>query len=318
MDFGSFTTDDLLAALPPAEDDLWELKSAVLLEKQRRGELKKELGKQVSAFANSGGGNLVFGVSDARELETCEQSVGRQSMKDFLATMVEQSVEYPIRCFQVYRIPFKNDPDNSVFMVAIEDSPAAPHQAKEERIYFYRIDGHSKPAPHFHIELLRNRMTKAVLQIVDTDYVLQGAEYRGECPRLTVALKVTVENQSLQSATNWGVHIKHCREDYRWTVGHEDKALTQGVCIHGEQPVLLPSERATVTVHITGQSSPYHGMRPILGFVKLWEQFGVHIRALSQNHAAEEHFYGWRGVAQGLIAQRRLEQEIESCGITRA
>lgn len=40
MDFGSFTADELLAALPSAEDDRWELKSAVFLEKVKRGELK--------------------------------------------------------------------------------------------------------------------------------------------------------------------------------------------------------------------------------------------------------------------------------------
>lgn len=303
MDFKSMTADDLLAVLPPSEDDHWEFKSAIYLTNQSRGELKKELGKQVSAFANSGGGYLVFGLSDDRQLESCEQAVGRQPMKDFLATMVEQSVEYPIRHFQVHRIPFANEPAMSVFVVAIEDSPAAPHQAKEERIYYYRIDGHSKPAPHFHVELLRNRMTKAVLQVMDIDYVFQGVEHRDTSPRLNIALTVTVENQSLQSATNWGVYIKTCREDYRWKARREQAFVTEGVCIHGECSVLLPSEKTVVTIHLCGEAHS-------VDFLRLWEEFAVHVRAVSQNHLGEEHYY----TGAGFAARRRLEQEIEQSG----
>ena len=97
MEFENLTTDLLLAALPiDREDDRWELKSAQYLDPSKRGELKKELGKQVSAFANSGGGYLVFGLSNDRKLEACDVTVGRQPMKDFLGTMVEQSVEYAL------------------------------------------------------------------------------------------------------------------------------------------------------------------------------------------------------------------------------
>ena len=314
MDFGSITTDELLAALPAdSEDDRWELKSASYLAPVKRGELKKELGKQVSAFANSGGGYLVFGISDDRQLEACETAVGRQPMKDYLATMVEQSVEYPIRHFRVHRVPFKSDPDKAVFVIAIEDSPAAPHQAKEERVYYYRIDGHSKPAPHFHVELLRNRVTKAVLQIADIDYTLQTPQF-GDAPRLNIALRVDVENISLQCATHWGIHVKHPRENYRWTFGPDRKPLTEGLCVHGEQPVLLPSQRVTVIVHISG-ASEHVNMQPILAFDKLWEDFGVLARPLSQNHVGEQVCYGWNNAAEWILARRRLHGELMQHGI---
>lgn len=222
------TTDDLMTALPAAEDDYWELKSSIYLTPQRRGDLKRELGKQVSAFANTGGGALVFGISDTRQIEECELLVGRQSMKDFLSTMVEQSVEYPIRHFKIHQIPFTSDRAKSVFVLEIEDSPAAPHQAKDERCYYYRIDGHSKPAPHFHVELLRARMTKAVLEIDEIDYQFQTPS-TGERPQLNLLLNVRVRNSSMQAATSWGVHVKMPWENYRWTVARSKEWLHDGV-----------------------------------------------------------------------------------------
>jgi hypothetical protein len=284
MDIQNHTTDDLLTLLPPDEDDRWEFKSADLLLASKKVEFKKELGKQVSAFANSGGGNLVIGISKTRTIEPCEQQVGRESMKDYLATMVEQSVEYPLRHFRVHRVPLTSDPAKSIFVIAIEDSPAAPHQAKDERNYYYRIDGHSKPAPHFHVELLRNRMTKAVLGIVSTDYTLQTPSESPGSWTFNFALRLTVENQSLQSASAWGVHVKCCQEDWRWK-SKDDRHFTEGVCIHGEQLVLLPSERSIVTVHVSGTDRPTHN--PMF----LFEQFCVTLRTVSQNHVGEEQVF---------------------------
>src|SRR5262249_45821219 len=157
------------------------------------------------------------------KLEPCAQHVGRQPMKDFLATIVEQSVEYPIRHFRVHRIPFSNDREQSLFVVAIDDSPAAPHQAKDERVYYYRIDGHSKPAPHFHIELLRNRLTRTVLEIKEIGYRVQSVDR--EAGQLHVNLNVVVENVSLQSATTWGVHVKQDLDCFGWTEKTTGKEL---------------------------------------------------------------------------------------------
>ena len=118
MDFTNTTAEALLAHVPEHEDDRWEFKSSQLLDPQKKGDLKKELGKQVTAFANSGGGNIVFGIDEMpRSVRACPELVTRQSMQDYLSTMVEQSVEYPIRCFQVHRIPFEDASKGSIYLI---------------------------------------------------------------------------------------------------------------------------------------------------------------------------------------------------------
>ncbi len=276
------TTADLLAVLPAKnEDDRWELKSATYLQPDKKSDFKKELAKQVSAFANSGGGYLVFGISNDRQLEPCTDVVGRQSMGDFLSTMTEQSVEQPIRHFRTHSIPFSDDSSKHLYVIEVEDSPAAPHQAKEERQYYYRIDGHSKPAPHFHLELLRNRMTKVVLRVNDIGHFHLKPESGNGTQTLKFVLQIVVENQSSQSAAHWGLHLKCCQEDYRWSLLENGRPLTVGACVHPRQSVLLPSETITVDVPIKGfdrlSSLPLDMLR----------QFWITVTPTSHNHVGE-------------------------------
>jgi hypothetical protein len=51
-------------------------------------------------------------------------------------------------------------------VVDVGDSFLAPHQAAEQRTYYYREGGHSKPAPHFYLETLRNRLVRPLLEAV--------------------------------------------------------------------------------------------------------------------------------------------------------
>lgn len=314
MNFADATTDDLLNALPAdRENDRWELKNAELLTKAQRRELKTELGKQVSAFANSGGGYLVFGISNGGQIEPCEQLVGRQPMKDFLSVMVEQSVEYPIRHFRIHRIPLASDASQSVFVVEIEDSPAAPHQAKDERIYYYRIDGHSKPAPHFHVELLRSRMTKSVLEVQNVDYRLQTPGRNGGCMIMDVAMLVAVKNMSMQCASTWGVHAVLPWENYRWSLLKSREPLSEGICVVGEPAVLLPGQREIATIHIRGHSE-HANMQPSMAMEFLWEKFGLVVQPVSQNHIGKDFFFGWQDRAVWLKARERLSRELAAMG----
>jgi hypothetical protein len=310
MNFSALTSDELIALLPAGnEDSLWELKAADVVSSAKRGEFRRELGKQVSAFANSGGGNLVIGISNDRKVQPCEKTVGRQPMKDYLASMVEQSVEYPIRHFRVHPIPVTGQPEENIFAIEIDDSPAAPHQAKDERIYYYRIDGHSKPAPHFHVELLRNRMTRAVLEITDIDYGIRSLDV--DPVRMQITLNVTVENKSMQCATVWGVHVRHPSPSHRWTE-HEGRDITVGFCARGGH-FLLPSDRATLPMHLTG--FPDDVERSVANYERLWKRFNVIARPVSQNYVGEEKVLSWGDNADWVDARNRLRRELSGFGL---
>ncbi len=319
MDFNKATTDEILAALPRNdEDDRWELKDARKLDE--KGELKKVLGKQVSAFANSGGGYLVFGISkEGRHLQPCPKLQVRQSTKDYLATLVELSVEYPIRHFNVYEIPFTDDGSKSIFVIAIYDSPAAPHQSKDDMTYYYRVDGHTKPAPHFHLELLRNRFTKAKLDVIDCEPVIQQIRKEDWGATIHIALQVKVKNTSSQCATNWGVHAKLIGESFRWTSASHDSSgqyLNDGICVHFQNSVLLPGELKTTTVPILGSAEG--SKRPLSQDILLaWDTFGISLAAVSQNHIGDAHILNWNGDRAKWFPEKvKMENALKNYGIS--
>lgn len=299
LNFAGMTTDDLLAALPASEDNRWEFKGAAVLESKEH--LKRVLGKQVSAFSNSGGGYLVIGVSDDRQIEPCPSRNGKQSMKDFLSTMVWQSVDYPLQAFKIHPVPVANKQDKFVFVVAVEDSPASPHQSKEDGKYYYRIDGHTHSAPHFYLELLRNRVTRAVVDVVKTDYTIQTPSRVSGALTMNFAMHITVENKSLQSATSWGIHAKCCREDYRWEIGRDKRCLAEGVFVRGEQVDLLPSERAIATMHVSGTDHPRENVASIM------DDFCVTLMAASNNHLGQQHIFHFDR-SQVIAATRDVKQ----------
>ena len=289
IDWAICTTDDLLANIPAAEDDRWEFKSATLLERSNKNEFLNELSKQVSAFANSGGGNLVFGVSDDKKIEPCDQTVGRQSMKDYLSTMVEQSVEYALRHYRIHRIPVTGDDSKSIFVVEIYDSPAAPHQAKSDKHYYYRIDGHTKPAPHFHVELLRQRETRAVLEIQDIEHHVE--KFLGTTDGLVEILMVlSVQNVSFQSAINWGVLIEHTKQDDRWTIREMGERLDEIRCFPGYPAPLLPQATTRLSIPLVGRA--YHESGALAGAQDLWRHMALSFRPVSHNHVGQPALFG--------------------------
>jgi hypothetical protein len=80
-----------------------------------------------------------------------------------LEQIIPNLLEYPLQDFRVHEV----EPDRStsipnnkvVIVIDVGDSPLAPHQDIFKRVYFHRVGGHSKPAPHHYLDLLRSRET---------------------------------------------------------------------------------------------------------------------------------------------------------------
>lgn len=250
MNLDSMTTDELKTHFPQDEDNKWEFKSADLLTKdQRNNQLRTVLGKQISAFANSGGGYLVFGVEDGtRKLEPCDQSVGGQSMKDFLSNKVSTAVDKPIGGFHIHRIPFTNAPTQAIYVISIPDSLSAPHQSNADRIYYWRLPGKSEAAPHFHLELLRNRSSKSILEIENVTWSLDMPEWHGisasaTTSRFELQIYVNVKNTTLFKAQGWGILVQSLTDQVgNWKHHTKGIAIQKRACWRGHSEILLPDE----------------------------------------------------------------------------
>jgi len=153
-------------SLPLGEFDWLEIKNRrgldLTMSTVREGDVRENMAKAVSAFANSGGGQLVYGlinptapagkwiVDDGGILTTVK---GKTETREWLEDIIPNLVEFPLSLFNVYAI-LPSGPDSqlalnrAIYIIDIGDSPQAPHQSTYDNRYYARVGGKSRPLGH--------------------------------------------------------------------------------------------------------------------------------------------------------------------------
>jgi hypothetical protein len=213
-----WTEDDVLS-LPRDENDTFERKGALLLDltlpQVKEGNVLDELAKQLSAFANTGGGRLIYGITDTGIVDNggVARSVkGKQSTKGWLEDVIPNLTDFEIVGVNVYEIPPKATgsalaADKSLYIVAVPDSQRAPHQSKRDLKYYVRLGGTSQPASHRLIEDIRNRARHPGLEVHDLriiNAVAQAPRVAGLKSEfeLNIGLQFAVSNKGRVRAAN--------------------------------------------------------------------------------------------------------------------
>lgn len=188
-----WTEDDILS-LPPDENDTFERKGSELLDltlsQVKDGVVRDELAKQLSAFANMGGGQIIYGVTNAGTVDNggvARSIKGKQSTKEWLENVIPTLTEFEIVGFNVYEILPKTTgsslaANKSIYVVDVPDSERAPHQSKRDLKYYVRMGGTSQPAPHRLIEDIRNRARHPTLEVHDLHIVSAATGTRSSAP----------------------------------------------------------------------------------------------------------------------------------------
>jgi hypothetical protein len=148
--------------LPRGEQNYFERKSGDIINK---GTFDDDLAKALSAFANSGGGHLIIGVTDAGTFDGVPAVLkGRTKTKDWLEQRIPRLLDYSLQEFRVHEVvpgdPTTIPSGKVVIVVDVGDSPLAPHQVANKHVYYYRAGGRSEPAPHFFLDLLWGRQNR--------------------------------------------------------------------------------------------------------------------------------------------------------------
>jgi hypothetical protein len=101
---------------------------------------KKELSKDVSAFANSAGGTIVYGVTenkDTREPEDIDVGYDpRDISAEWLEQVINSNIERRISGIVINTVPLTTTrPSKVLYVVYIPESSLAPHMAADDRFY---------------------------------------------------------------------------------------------------------------------------------------------------------------------------------------
>jgi len=140
-----------------------DYKESPALDKNKRHEIAKD----VSSFANSDGGVLIYGISEQNNLPTAKDG-GVDHVKysrEWLEQIISSNVIPRIDGIRIKPIPISSD--KSIFALEIPRSERAPHQAPDKK-YYKRFNFQSVPMEDYEINDVRNRRN-AVLPLINID-----------------------------------------------------------------------------------------------------------------------------------------------------
>jgi hypothetical protein len=127
---------------------------------------KKDMSKDVSAFANSDGGIIVYGIEELNHKAFSISYIdGNIFTKEWLEQTINSSIQRRISELKIYPIRNNGNVHESVYVVKIPKSYDAPHLCKDKRFY-KRFNFESVMMEEYEIRQLYGQKLKSILSII--------------------------------------------------------------------------------------------------------------------------------------------------------
>ena len=171
MDFFNkteYTENDLryLIETQAEESTYLDFKAAGALEKTN--EKRAEIAKDVSAFANSDGGIIVYGITEENHVASNFSFIdGNEYTKEWLERTINDGIQRHILGIQISPIRVNGDIKQTVYVVKIPRSTNAPHMCVKRHNYYRRYNFESVPMEEYEIRELYNRTSIPKLGIIE-------------------------------------------------------------------------------------------------------------------------------------------------------
>ena len=182
------------------ESLLLDYKRCAALDK-RNPKSRSDLSKDVSAFANSAGGTLIYGVEEENHLPK-QIDAGfdpKDVTREWLEQVITSTIQRRIDGVRIKQIELKkNRPGRVAYVVHVPQSNRAPHMA-EDHVFYKRYNFQSVPMEEYEIRDVGRRYDAPDLQL---DFYLlntqptQLVEYDTESYLLPVAINGSLQNNS--------------------------------------------------------------------------------------------------------------------------
>lgn len=205
MDFynkDNYTLEDIEGLIKnEVEESLYlDYKEARALAKTDKARL--DITKDVSSFANSDGGIIVYGVSEqgAKPKEVTPID-GSEFAKEWLENIIQQ-IQPRIDGIKIFPIRIEGDIKRSIYVVQIPRSANAPHMAKDNR-YYKRINFQSLPMEDYEIKDIYNRVTTPNL-VIDRCTFYKESE---DAKKVIYSLSATILNRGNRACESYKLNF---------------------------------------------------------------------------------------------------------------
>jgi hypothetical protein len=149
------------------EDLHLDYKESPAIDRSKRNEMAKD----VSAFANSDGGILIYGVIESNNLPVSKDSGVDHTVysREWLEQVISSNITPKIDNIRIVSIPVSSS--NSIYCVEVQKSDRAPHQAPDKK-YYKRFNFQSVPMEDYEINDVRSRQ-QIVVPLMNFDVEIE-------------------------------------------------------------------------------------------------------------------------------------------------
>lgn len=168
----NYTIEDLKALidLGTEESTYLDYKAAGALDKTDAK--KKEISKDVAAFANSDGGIIIYGMEEKGHKPIAFSYIdGNIFTKEWLEQVISSTISKRINNIKIFPIRNNNKLTESIYVVKIPRSYDAPHMSKDN-CYYKRFNFQSVKMEEYEVRDLFNRHNTPNLVIDACDLLL--------------------------------------------------------------------------------------------------------------------------------------------------
>lgn len=164
----SWTEADVQALIGQSESIRREFKAGIMFDRKPEGKWVQQLSIEVSAFANTEGGELFLGIYEDKKsrprVATDIDGVSTAVAPERLQQLIEGNVSPYLPGIRVHRVPLSRQPDRVVFVIQVPQGSTA-YQANDGR-YYGRSEFEAKYLPDHEIRLRmsRGRIARAVVR----------------------------------------------------------------------------------------------------------------------------------------------------------
>lgn len=129
-------------------------------------DLKNEIAKDVSAFANADGGILIYGIEEENHIASGLSFIdGNKFSKETLEQIINSRIQRKIDGLTIHPIRFNNEIEKTIYVIDIPRSSNAPHQTKDKK-YYKRRNFFVDEMEEFEIRDLYSRKNLTKLKIL--------------------------------------------------------------------------------------------------------------------------------------------------------
>ncbi|KAA3437123.1 AlbA family DNA-binding domain-containing protein [Rufibacter hautae] len=220
---GSYSWSDLEELIKnEVEENLnLDYKSSRSLDKT--DQKKTEIAKDISAFANSNGGIIIYGIEEENHKPVSFSFVdGKIITKEWLENVIDGNIHQRISGIKIFPIRQDGDLSKTVYLVKIPISTDAPHMSVDNK-YYRRYNFKSVPMEEYEVRLLyrRESLSEMEFSIIRIKHV--GIENENQIAMMKREFSIHVKNIGKSLEKNCKVEVEMFDVDHANIVIHLDK-----------------------------------------------------------------------------------------------